>query len=215
MALVGKTVAELTEMLLTDLDGTEDIGVIDGTVLKHVGTDTIVSYVKQETNAEDLADVPAYAGNGELFLRVNTAENAIEYAAAPGGDAVSETNLLQGTLTAHVVYTGTSVPTIASSASGVYTITIPADTKVQKVDIVGDNADVAGDGSLTVKIDNSANSQDKYWVCQIIKTDGNQLLNDLGSFGITITQVQTSNTNTITFPSMGSFGTDGFKVLIR
>ena len=215
MALTGKTVAELTELALGDLDGTEDIGVIDGTVLKHVGTDTLVSYVKQQTNAEDLADVPAYSGNGELFVRVKAAEDGLEFVAAPGGDSVSETNLLQGTLSLHVVYAGSSAPTIASPSTGEYTLTIPSGTKVQKVDVIGDNGDVDGSGTLTLNVDNSANSQDKYWTSQIIKVDGNQLIADLSTFGITITQVQVSNTNTITFPSLGSFGTDGYKILLR
>jgi len=119
------------------------------------------------------------------------------------GAFVSEVSRLAGTAT-----------TLANTGTGEYTFTVQSSAHVVAIDIDGDNTILNGSNELIIKINNSANSQDRRFIVQLLD-DNNDALVDQQLTGTAHTQAVSGNITTITLPGMNGFGATGYRVLLR
>lgn len=131
----------------------------------------------------------------------------------PSGGSPTKTTLTAGNTTMVIWHFG-AAPTLASSAAGVFTLTIPATCVPTGFDWSGNNTSTDGSGDMQLTIV-SADTHNLFYVPAIINKANNQLAN-LASLGIVIAQSNgTAGTIVATTTSMGGFGSSGFVYMGR
>jgi len=132
--------------------------------------------------------------------------------------AVSYDDLTSGVLTANVARVNGAASSIANPTAGEYIITVTANADIQRVDILSDNTTLNPSNELVIKIDNTANSRDRYFTAQILSLIDDAQVNYVAT-GTTYSQTVVGNITTITFPNMNGFGTFGsgfgYRIMLR
>ena len=132
---------------------------------------------------------------------------------APGGGGPVYDDLTSGNFISSVSRLAGSTTGLATPSSGVYTFTIQAGGHVLEIDIDGDSS-VLDTATLTLNIDNSANSRNRYFNVQLLDKINGGLV-DQQATGTNHTQTFAGNITTIIFPGMNGFSPSGFTVMLR
>jgi len=137
-------------------------------------------------------------------------------AAANGsaGSAAAEDDLTSGSVTAKVYRNGGSATTITNPAAGEYNLVIQSGAAFRGADVFADNGDLNGSNEFVLRIDNSANSSDRWPLIQLYDVNTGALV-DQQATSTNHTVTIAANVTTITMPGMNLFGATGFKIVLR
>jgi len=143
---------------------------------------------------------------------VDDDKQAVSVGGGGGGGSVSiaSSTLTAGGVSCFVRYYGTA-PSLAETATGTYTLTVPATTTLRGFRFTGDNTTLSG-GTLTIVIDDGGTDV-WYFLSQILNLTSNEI-SDHHALGIVIDQEETvAGTLTATFTNMDGYGATGFTIL--
>lgn len=146
------------------------------------------------------SDNEPYYFNGTVFRSFN---RSIEY-----------NTVTTGSLSIKIGRQGGSAPNILTNSTGDYTLVIPAGANVLSLEITGNNSTVTGSGDFIIRVDNSANSEDKRFASQIYNA-GNGAFVDPHAQGNNHTRALSSNILTHSYPNMQPYGAAGFEIILR
>jgi hypothetical protein len=123
-----------------------------------------------------------YEWNGSAYVLL------ADVAAGGGGASLARTTLSDAAISVTVNYFGASAPTLAGSA-GVYTVTLPAGTKLSSARVAAADAGTATDGSgnFTMTFD-SADGIDEYTNTEITALSDSTKVNNLIQRGMSVTE---------------------------
>lgn len=171
----------------------------------------IITSVNGATGAVtlDASDIDVVDSGGNFTATTIEGVLAEIFAAIGGG---SEVALSSGSFTARVGYIGASEPTISSGGAGDYTVTIPSGTMFLWGNLFA-NSDTADLGTLNFKLDNSANSADRWLSAQILDANNGGLI-DAHNQSMNYTQTISGNITTMAIPSITINGTNGFRIML-
>ena len=117
-------------------------------------------------------------------------------------------------LRANVRRLGGAVPTLGGNASSGYTLTIPADTDLLRLDIKGNSNTANSAGDFVIAIDNSASGFPLEFIFSI-DDEGQQQDTDEVVRGHVLTEVVSGNTTTLTIPNISGNYPSGFTLKLR
>lgn len=165
--------------------------------------DSLVLDIGAETYDEDLSTVLAIDPSTKRLYYKTVSAGAIAYDTYSSG-AVSTTASRFG---------GTAIA-VTNPGSGQYRYTIPASTNVMEIDFDGNNTNLDGSAELSLIIDNSANSRDRFFTVQIIEKSGNSHVNQFAT-GTRYIQTVAGNVTTIKLAQLSGYSSAGYKIMLR
>jgi hypothetical protein len=122
--------------------------------------------------------------------------------------------LSAGVVTARGEYIGASAPTISTPSTGVYLLTIPANTRIVSFTITGNNTTLNGSAEFVLQVNNNANDiQRSYTVAQYIANTGASA----NKFSLGTNETETfpaANVTQLLFPGMNGYGSSGFRLVL-
>jgi len=131
----------------------------------------------------------------------------------PGGGGLPvQDNLAIAGVTADVDRDGNAAALI-NPAAGEYDIQMSAGSYFRRATVFGDDTTLTGTLAFILRIDNSANSEDRRVLVQLYDANGGSLV-DQQATGTAHTQVVAGNVAVLTFPGMNGFGANGFFIEI-
>ena len=117
-------------------------------------------------------------------------------------------------LRANIRRLGGAVPTLGGDASSGYTLTIPADTDLLRLDIKGNSNTANSAGDFVIAINNSANGFPLEFSFSI-DDEGQQQDTDEVVRGHVLQEVVSGNTTTLTIPNISGNYPSGFTLKLR
>lgn len=165
--------------------------------------DSLVLDIGAETYDEDLSTVLAIDTDTKRLYYKTVSAGAVAYDTYSSG-AVSTTASRFG---------GTAIA-VTNPGSGQYRYTIPASTNVMEIDFDGNNTNLDGSAELSLIIDNSANSRDRFFTVQIIEKSGNSHVNQFAT-GTRYIQTVAGNVTTIKLAQLSGYSSAGYKIMLR
>ena len=131
-----------------------------------------------------------------------------------GGVTTGDFSLSAGVVTARGEYIGASAPTISTPSTGVYLLTIPANTRIVSFTITGNNTTLNGSAEFVLQVNNNANDiQRSYTVAQYIANTGASA----NKFSLGTNETETfpaANVTQLLFPGMNGYGSSGFRLVL-
>lgn len=103
---------------------------------------------------------------------------------------------------------------VTNPGAGIYTFTVSSGAHVLEIDFLGTDAALSGGGTLTLNIDNSANSRDRFFVVQTIQRTSNGQV-DATATATNYTQSSSGNITTIQISNLAGFGGAGYRIMLR
>lgn len=195
---------------------TEDqfINLIDS--LLHQTEDNAVVETAYNNQVSIVSQAEAEAGTATTARRwtAQRVAQAIAARGGGGGGSAAEDNLTSGTVTAKAYRNGGTATTITNPASGEYNLVIQSGAAFRGADVFGNNTTLDGSNQFVLRLDNGANTSDRWPLIQIYDVNTGALV-DQQTTSTNHTVSFSSNITTITIPGMNLFGATGFRVIVR
>ncbi|WP_282782213.1 hypothetical protein [Phaeodactylibacter xiamenensis] len=197
-------------------DGSET-KVTAGSNVTVTGSGTVASpYVIAATggSAADGSETKVNAGANITVTGSGTVADPYVIAGSAGGGSFSRDSLSSGTVTVESDRFGGNASVLSNPAPGEYTLTAQAGAHVANATVFGNNTTLNASQEMIIRLDNSANSQDRRFLVQLYDANNGALVDQQ----ITATvhnQAVAGNVTTITIPGLNGFGATGFLVELR
>lgn len=190
------------------------INLIDS--LLHQTEDDAAIETAYNNQVDVVSQAEAEAGTATTVRRwtAQRVAQAIAALGGGGGSSAGEDDLTSGTVTAKAYRNGGSATTISNPASGEYNLVIQSGSAFRGADVFGNNTTLNGSNEFVLRLDNSANSADRWPLIQVYDANTGALV-DQQATSTNHTVSVSSNITTITFPGMNLFGATGFRVIVR
>lgn len=133
---------------------------------------------------------------------------------AGGGGSFSRDSLSSGTVTVESDRFGGNASVLSNPAPGEYTLTAQAGAHVANATVYGNNTTLNASQEMIIRLDNSANSEDRRFLVQLYDANNGALV-DQQVTATVHTQAVAGNVTTITIPGLNGFGASGFFVELR
>jgi hypothetical protein len=146
-------------------------------------------------------------------MAIDTVTNRVHLKTVNTGSVSYET-FTSGSVTTNVSRIGGTSTVVTNPSTGVYTYTVAANTHILEIDFLGTSANIAPGGTLTLNIDNSANSRDRYFTVQILQRTSNGQVDEEGT-GTVYTQSSSANLTTISIDNLSGFDPAGYRLMLR
>ena len=143
-----------------------------------------------------------------------TADPYVIGGSAGGGGSFARDSLSSGTVTVKSDRLGGSFTVLSNPAPGEYELTVQAGAHVANTTIFGNNTTLNASQEMIIRLDNSANTEDRRFLVQLYDANNGSLV-DQQVTGTVHTQAVAGNVTTITIPGLNGFGTTGFYVELR
>lgn len=220
-----------TDALLTKLNGIE-VGATADQLAAEVSIVDAGAYFTGTNVEAALQELGASAGNGTddqtatevpitdaggYFTGTDVEAALQELGAAGNGGGITRTvdsPAAIGAASIKAVRLGGSATTFGGDATAGYDVVFQASSEITQLDFAGTSATSNASGELVLKVNNAANSYNRYFVARIVDlTDNVQV--DLEIRGHSISQVHAGNINTITVPNITGNYPNGFVLVLR
>lgn len=145
-------------------------------------------------------------------MAIDTSTNRVQLKTISGGTVAYET-FTSGSVTTNVSRFGGTNTIVTNPSTGVYTYTVAANSHILEIDFLGNDANL-NSGVITLNIDNSANSRDRYFTVQVLQRTTNGQIDEEATATV-YTQSSSANTTTIQISNLGGFGTAGYRLMLR
>ena len=183
--------------------------------LLHQTEDGAAIETAYNTQVSIVPQAEAEAGTSTTVRRWTAQRVAQAIAAlASSGGAAAEDDLSQGSVTAKVYRNAGTATTISSPSAGEYDLSIKSGAFFRGSDVFGNNTTLNGSNEFVLRLDNSANTEDRWPLIQLYDANTGALVDQQATstnHSISIA----GNITTITFPGMNLFGATGFQIIVR
>jgi hypothetical protein len=136
------------------------------------------------------------------------------YVDAQAGVKVAYDSLVLGSVLVEVTRLGGTATSLSNPSQGEYVLAVPADTKVESIEIFGDNGDLNGANEMIFRINNSANSKNHRWMVQLYDANNGALV-DQQATGTNHVQSISGAITSLTIPGLNGFGATGYFIIIK
>lgn len=133
---------------------------------------------------------------------------------SPNAGGTQVDSLVSTSVTAWIGRSGGSTSTLATSASGVYNITLNNRAELDYISLKGTNANLNGSNELVLNLINTTNSRSRRLLVQVYDANNGALV-DQQVTGTNHTQTVSGATTTLTIPGLNGFGATGYYIEIR
>ena len=190
------------------------INLIDS--LLHQTEDDAAIETAYNNQVTTVSQVEAEAGTSTTVRRwtAQRVAQAIAALGGGGGGSAAEDDLTSGTVTAKAYRNGGTAMTITNPSAGEFNLVVAAGSTFRGADVFGNNTTLDGSLQFILRIDNSANSSDRWPLVQMYDVNTGALVEQEAT-STNHSVVILGNITTITFPGMNLFGATGFKLIIR
>lgn len=150
----------------------------------------------------------------DIILAIDTATNKVytKTLSASSG-TVNYNTYSSGSVSSTVSRLGGSATTITNPGTGSYNYQVASGAHIMEIDFLGNDTNL-NSGVLTISIDNSANSRDRYFIVQVLQRTTNGQV-DPTSTATNYTQSSSGNITTIQISNLGGFGAAGYRIMLR
>lgn len=155
-----------------------------------------------------------YNENLNTILSIDTDTKRLYYKTLNTGNVSYDTYSGVFGVTARTSRYAGSGTNVTNPGAGIYTFTVGSGAHVLEIDFLGTDAALSGGGTLTLNIDNSANSRDRFFVVQIIQRTSNGQV-DATATATNYTQSSSGNITTIQISNLAGFGGAGYRIMLR
>jgi len=133
---------------------------------------------------------------------------------SPNGSSTQVDSLVSTSVTTWIGRSGGSLSTLATSAAGVYNITLNNRAELDFISLKGTNANLNGSNELVLNLRNATNSRSRRLLVQVYDANNGALV-DQQVTGTNHTQTVSGATTTLTIPGLNGFGATGYFIEIR
>lgn len=165
-------------------------------------------------SAADGSETKVNAGANITVTGSGTVADPYVIAGSAGGGSFSRDSLSEGTVTVESDRFGGNASVLSNPAPGEYTLTAQAGAHVANATVYGNNTTLNASQEMIIRLDNSANSQDRRFLVQLYDANNGALV-DQQVTATVHTQAVAGNVTTITIPGLNGFGATGFLVELR
>lgn len=109
---------------------------------------------------------------------------------------------------------GGTATVLTNPAAGEYTLTVQSGAYLKASTVFGDNTTLNGSNEMILRIDNSANTENRRFIVQLYDANNNALV-DQQLTATVHTQAVAGNITTLTIPGLNGFGATGYYIEIR
>lgn len=156
----------------------------------------------------------SFSEGEDIILAIDTATNKLytKTLSASSG-SINYTTYSSGSVSSTVSRLG-GLPTVVSNpGTGSYNYQVASGAHILEIDFLGNDVNLNA-GLLTITIDNSANSRDRFFTVQTIQRTTNGQV-DATATATNYTQSSSGNVTTIQISNLGGFGSTGYRLMLR